>query len=591
MNARSRVLAACGLLAVCFTGFSWRLVHVQVREHEHYTQEAVKKHSDRITVPARRGSITDARGELLAQNEPINTVIADGSLIKDPAGLVEVLAGPLEIEPATLRTMLARKAENGTAPHCYIVLKKRVPETVTNELERQFAARRLRGIRFAPEASRIYPNFRLACHVIGFASDDSTGVGGVEQSFNTLLAGTAGSRIIARDGKGRELPQYRGYERPPCNGHNLRLTIDIGLQNIVETELEEACKRYRPKGATIILMEPRTGAVLALANRPNFNLNDLARGTEEQRRNRAITDLYEPGSTFKVVTAAAALDRGIVSPTATIFCENGYYQAYRLRDHAPYRYLTVNDILVHSSNIGVAKLAIMVGEKTFYDYVRRFGFGDTTGISLPAEERGQVHPPHTWDKLTETRMAMGHAVSVTPLQVATAMSAIANGGKLMLPQILKEVTDENGVVTAGYPPQEVRPVCRQSVARAVRDAMIEVCTPKGTAALARVFGYKVAGKTGTAQKPDGHGGYLRDQYIVSFAGFMPAMDPAFVAVVVFDEPRTKAGQYYGGLVAAPVFARIAEKAASYLGLPVTETRMQGDKGGVFAREGRDLSAP
>jgi cell division protein FtsI/penicillin-binding protein 2 len=273
-----------------------------------------------------------------------------------------------------------------------------------------------------------------------------------------------------------------------------------------------------------------------------------------------------------------------------IFCENGYYQTYRLRDHAPYRYLSVNDILKHSSNIGVAKLAIQMGEKNFYEYVRRFGFGDSTGISLPAEERGVVHPPQVWDKLTETRMAMGHAVTVTPLQVAAAMSVIANGGKLMMPQIVKDVTDEHGVVVSTFPPQEVRPVCRESAARAVRDAMIDVCTPKGTAEKARVFGYKVAGKTGTAQKPDGKGGYLHEKYVVSFAGFMPADDPAFVAVVVFDEARTKSGQNFGGLVAAPIFSRIAEKAARYLGLPATETRMQGETGAVFAREGKGINA-
>ncbi len=593
-TARSRALCACGLLAVCFTGFSWRLVHVQVRQHASYAEVATAKHTARVPIPARRGAICDSEGEPLAQNEPIRTVIADGSLIQDRDALAGILAGPLQMPAGELRTMLARtvwsEVQRKEVPAQYIVLKKRVPEIVASDLAATLAARRLRGIRFDQETTRIYPNARLACHVLGFASAGHTGVGGVEQTFNRTLSGEDGFRMIARDGTGRELPQYRGFERLPRNGHNLRLTIDMGLQNIVETELDAACRLFKPKSATVILMEPHSGAVLALANRPNFDLNDLKRGKLEERRNRAIADLYEPGSTFKVVTAAAALDRRIVGPQTMIFCENGYFSAYRLRDHAAYRYLSVNDILVHSSNIGVAKLAIQLGEKNFYEYVRRFGFGDSTGVSLPAEERGVVHPPQVWDKLTETRMAMGHAVSVTPLQVAAAMSAIANGGKLMMPQIVKDVTDENGVVVSTFPPQEVRPVCRESAARAVRDAMVEVVTPKGTASSARVFGYKVAGKTGTAQKPDGHGNYLRDKYVVSFAGFMPAVDPAFVAVVVFDEARAKQGQNYGGLVAAPIFSRIAEKAARYLGLPPTETRMQGESGGIFAREGKGILA-
>jgi cell division protein FtsI (penicillin-binding protein 3) len=592
-TARGRALFACGLLAVCFTGFSWRLVHVQVRQHADYAAVATAKHTARIPIPARRGTITDAQGEPLAQNEPIRTVIADASLITDPEAVVEILAGPLALAPDDLRALLSRtawsEAQQRELPAQYIVLKKRVPEIVATDLAARLGARKLRGIRFDLETTRIYPNARLACHILGFAASDETGVGGVEQSFNSTLSGQDGFRMIARDGTGRELPQYRGFEREPRHGHNLRLTLDMGLQNIVENEIDAACKLYRPKGATVILMEPFTGAVLALANRPHFDLNDLNRGKPDERRNRAVVEGYEPGSTFKIVTAAAALDRRIVSPQTMIFCENGYFQAYSLRDHAAYRYLSVNDIIKHSSNIGVAKLAIQMGDKNFYEYVRRFGFGDTTGIALPAEERGTVHPPHTWDKLTETRMAMGHAVQVTPIQVASAMSVIANGGKLMMPQIVREVTDEHGAIVSTFPPQEVRPVCRESAARSVRDALIDVCTPKGTGDKARVFGHLVAGKTGTAEKPDGKGGYLRDKYIVSFAGFMPAKDPAFVAVVVIDDARTAHGRNYGGLVAAPIFSRIAEKAARYLGIAATETRMQGESGAVFAREGRGIN--
>ena len=591
-SARSRALCACGLMAVCFTGFSFRLVQVQVGQHGHYAAIAADKHTDTVTISARRGSIFDAHGEPLAQNEPLRTIAADASLIKDREALIPVLAGPLRMAEAELREKLSRtvflKAQGKRVPAQRILLQRRVPESVATGIAQAMKEKNLRGIVFEEDSARVYANDRLACHVVGYLSGDDRGVAGIEQSCNGLLRGQDGFRFIERDGTGRELVQYRGQERAPRNGNNVHLTLDMGLQNIVETELEKACKVFRPKGATVILMEPRSGRVLALANRPNFSLNDLDKGTLEQRRNRAIADLYEPGSTFKIVTTAAALNQQIVNPRTMIFCENGYYSAYKLRDHAPYRYLTVNDVLVHSSNIGMAKLAIQTGDQKFYEYVRRFGFGEPTGINLPAEERGEVHPPHAWDYLTETRMAMGHAISTTPLQVIAAMSVIANGGKLMMPQIVKEVTDQRGAVVATYPPQEVRTVVSKKVTDAIRDAMLEVVTPKGTAAGARVFGYKVAGKTGTAQKTqktEGRNHYSHDKYVVSFVGFMPADDPAFVMIVVFDEARTSEGKNYGGLVAAPVFSNIAERAARYLGLPATEDKPQGEKTGVtFAQK-------
>jgi cell division protein FtsI/penicillin-binding protein 2 len=579
-------------MALAFTGFSYRLVQVHVAEHAHYATIAERKQEDTVKLPARRGAILDAAGRPLAQNEPLRTVIADGSHIRDREALVAELTGPLEISAAELREKLSRTTwseEQGRRIAVrHIVLKKRVLEDVANRLKLALEKKKLRGIDFLYDSARIYPNSKMACHVVGYLNAEDSGVAGIEQSLDRNLRGTDGFRSIVRDGTGRELVQYRNQERDARNGNNVALTIDLGLQNIVETELETACKLYRPKGATVILMEPKTGAILAMANRPNFDLNDRAKGEPDQLRNRAIADTYEPGSTFKIVTASAAIDRRLVGADTMIFCENGYYQKYKLRDHAAYRYLSVHDILVHSSNIGMAKLAIQTGDKSFYDYVRRFGFGEPTGIQLPAEASGQVHLPSQWDSLTQTRMAMGHAVTTTPLQVVTAMSAIANGGKLMMPQIIKEITDEHGNVVTTYPAQLVREVCRPSVTATVRDAMVGVCGPKGTAPAARVFGYKVAGKTGTAQKVSPKGGYLASKYVVSFAGFLPADDPAFVAVVVFDEARTEPGQNYGGLVAAPIFSRIGEKAARYLGIPATEDRPQGETGGIFAKKGNGI---
>jgi len=291
----------------------------------------------------------------------------------------------------------------------------------------------------------------------------------------------------------------------------------------------------------------------------------------------------EPGSTFKIVTTAAALTEHIVNPQTTIFCENGYFSAYKLHDHRPYGDLTVNDILVKSSNVGVAKLALQLGDQKFYEYIRRFGFGERTGVNLPGEIGGVIHPPHTWSKISISRMPMGQEVDATPLQMATAMCAIANGGHLMMPQIIHEIVDEDGQSVAQFPPQEIRRVVSKQATDGIRSALVDVVSPKGTAALARVMGYKVAGKTGTAQKYDEKTKQAsHDRYVVSFLGFMPAEDPAFVCLVLLDEAQVSHDKNYGGMVAAPIFSRIGERAARYLGLPPTAEEPPGS---VVASQG------
>jgi cell division protein FtsI (penicillin-binding protein 3)/stage V sporulation protein D (sporulation-specific penicillin-binding protein) len=285
-------------------------------------------------------------------------------------------------------------------------------------------------------------------------------------------------------------------------------------------------------------------------------------------KNAAIIDMVEPGSTFKIVTSAAALNEKVVRPDSVIFCENGLfpYGGRQLHDHHPYGDLTVNDILMKSSNIGAAKLAMKLGDQKFYEYIRRFGFGERTGINLPGEIGGMVHPPHRWSKISITRIPMGQEVGVTPMQMITAMCAIANGGKLMMPQIIHEIVDDQGATVASFPPVEIRQAVTRDAATQVRNALKTVVSEKGTAALAKVAGFQVAGKTGTAQKVDPKGGYAAGKYIVSFIGFLPADDPEFVGLVMLDDAQTKSTENYGGMVAAPVFARIAEKAARYMNL-------------------------
>lgn len=589
-SAKGRALVVCSSLAIVFTVFSFRLIQLQVLRHEKAADRAQEKHVETQEILARRGLIQDVNYETLAENEPIRTVIADGTLINDRAAVAEVLAGPLGLEEAELRAKISTNRP-------YIVLKKQVPEAVANALANRLRVRSLRGIHFKPDAARVYPNGSMLCHVIGFMDGAGEGVDGIERQMDEYLRGRHGQRYTERDRTGKELVVYRGPERSPTNGHHVRLTIDLNLQNIVETELDAACAQFRPKKAIAILMRPQTGEILALANRPNFDPNEIrqkpssfVREQAARMKNSAIIDMMEPGSTFKIVTTAAALNERAVRPDTWIFCENGRFNfgGRILHDHGKgYPSLTVHDILMHSSNIGSAKLAMELGEARFYEYIRRFGFGERTGVALPGEIGGLLHPPHKWNKLSITRIPMGHEVAVTPLQTVAAMSVIANGGKLMLPQIVREITDERGNSVMNFAPVEIRQVISAETAKQVTSALKSVVSAKGTAALAKVSGFTVAGKTGTAQKPDPKGGYQPGKYIVSFVGYMPADKPEFVALVMFDEANTKPGLNYGGQVAAPVFSRIAEKAARYLNLQPAPEPLPG----TLVLTNRDRSTP
>jgi cell division protein FtsI (penicillin-binding protein 3)/stage V sporulation protein D (sporulation-specific penicillin-binding protein) len=567
-SAKVRALIACCALALVFTGFSARLVHLQVTMHETWAEKAREKHGTKEITYGRRGIIMDINQQTLADNDPVRTVLADASMITDPDDAAALMAAPLGMDEADLRAKLASGRR-------YMVLKKDVPENIADELDTRLSVRSIRGITFQQDADRIYPNGTMACHVIGFINADHQGVQGVEAQEDEYLRGHEGFRYTERDRSGQELVAYRGVERAPRDGYNVRLTLDMNLQNIIETELDAACKQYRPKKAICILMRPQTGEILAMANRPNFDPNDVRTesasdlaGNEAALKNCAITDEMEPGSTFKMVTAAGALNEHLVSPDSVIYCENGAfnYGGRYLHDDHPNGDLSVDDILIKSSNIGAAKLGINLGEQRLYSYIRAFGFGERTGLALPGEIPGLVPPPQRWSKLSITRIPMGQEVAVTPLQTITAMSAIANGGHLMMPQIVHDITDPSGGVISNFPPVEIRRVITEETAHEMTAAFKGVVSARGTAVLAKIPGFDTAGKTGTAEKIDPKGGYMSGHYIVSFCGYAPADDPAFVCLVMLDDPQTEEGQYYGGLVAAPVFSRIGVKVARYMNL-------------------------
>jgi cell division protein FtsI (penicillin-binding protein 3)/stage V sporulation protein D (sporulation-specific penicillin-binding protein) len=562
-GAKVRALFACFGLAGCFTCFSARLVYLQVNQHDEYTALAAQKHVTKQPIYARRGSIQDVHGEMLADNEPLKNVIADGSLITDPAKAAAAIADLLQMDQQELTEKLTTKRR-------YLVVKKEVKEQVADEIAERLKAQSIRGIYFEQDFERVYPNGNLLCHVLGFINHDHKGTDGVESTMDQYLAGHDGFRYIERDRTGRELVPYRGQERPARDGYNVRLTIDMYLQSVVEEELAACYKKYKPEMATAILLDPKTGRIWAMANRPNFDPNDPGASKPEQMKNVAVINMVEPGSTFKIVTASAALNDHLVDLDTMIFCENGRFNfAGRiLKDHGHgFADLSVTNILVHSSNIGAAKLAMKLGDQRFYEYIRSFGFGERTGINLPGEISGKVHPPYQWSKISISRIPMGQGVGVTPLQMVCAVGAVCNGGKLMMPQIIDSVVDGDGSPIVNYSPVCVRQVVDPETTDKVRSALTDVVSNIGTAKLAAVPGYTVGGKTGTAQKVKPTGGYYETKYVCSFIGFLPVKDPQFVCLVMVDDPKTNPEEMYGGTIAAPVFSKIAEKTAHYLNIP------------------------
>jgi len=577
-NARVRAFLACFGLIACFVGFGWRLVHIQVFEYEKYAAMAAQKHVRKQVIHAGRGEIRDVNGDLLAANEPLYTLIADGSIIAHetskvpPGDIADMLAKVLRIDRSQLLPKLDTESK-------YKVLKRSLTEAETAAVFQSFkdyqalTGSPVRGIYTEPESRRVYPNNEVLCHVLGFVAEENEGI---ERSMDKWMRGNNGFRYIERDRTGKEIVPYRGQERSARDGYNVRLTINMRIQHIVEAELEELFRQYKPEFATAILMDPKTGRILAMANRPCFNPNDLGRSKPVERKNCAVLNIVEPGSIFKIVPVSAALSDKIVGLDTMINVEGGYwvYGGKPLRDSGRgSSSLSVFDCVVKSSNIGTAKLAMRLGDQRFFEYVRAFGFGELTGINLPGEERGIVHSPKSagWNVLTITRMPMGQGICVTPLQMTVAMCAIANGGKLMRPQIIDAVVDNAGKTIVNYDPLEIREVVSAKAAAQLRAALKDVVSKRGTAYAATIPGYSCGGKTGTAHiaKPNG-GGYYDNRFITSFVGFFPADDPQVVCLVMAYNPKAPENLTYGGLVAAPVFSRIGEQTAHYLNIPPDE---------------------
>ena len=576
-----------------FGGLGYRLYHLQVVRHEELLAKVRSLHERKQYIAPVRGDILDAKMNVLAQTITVWNVAADPALVQpDAREWARILSPALQMSQAGLVEKLSRSGRN-------VVLKKRVSEETVMELKdqiekinsRQKKGDRLRGLKFEREFQRYYPNGVLASHVVGITSNDwqkyggqqvsiQMGVDGVEKYFDEGLAGTVGYRLIEKNRRGEELVAFRGEDVPPRNGCRIVLTIDQTIQHIVEEELERVCEERQPASAVAIIMRPDTGEILAMANRPAFDLNDSNKDVETMR-NLAIADAHEPGSTFKIVVVGAGLDQKMIALNDTFFCENGkfLYAGYYLHDHKSFGNQTVRQIIAHSVNIGAAKIALKVGEQTFHQYICKFGFGEITSIQLPGEARGLVRSPKSYSKISQTRIAMGHEIMATPLQIILAMSAVANSGNLMKPTIVKRILNEDNETIKEFTPVVRRRVLSKAAAAQLTEALVKVVGPDGTAEKASLPGWTVAGKTGTAQKLE-NGKYLNDKYYSSFVGFFPAEKPQLCILVGLDDIND-----YGGQAAAPVFRQIALRSAAYLDLQSPPGKLK--KGRPFAVAGTD----
>jgi cell division protein FtsI (penicillin-binding protein 3) len=547
-NRRIRLVVAA--FAVVFAVALVRLGWLQAVKADALDHLATNQHRETLTLPSRRGTIFDGVGVQLAIGERGTTVYANPRQIVDPRRVAIEVGRALDIAPGTLFARLADRSKG------FVYLARKADPEKAAELE----ARDIVGLGFYPEERRTYPQEAIASEVVGYAGLDNQGLAGLELALDEKLSGQDGSKTIVRDPFGRTLETIQS--RPVHDGRDVYLTIDHTIQGHVERVLRDTRETWGAKAATAVVMDARTGEVLALGVEPGFDANGFPHVARARQRNRAVTDTYEPGSTFKVVTIAGVLEDGVVSPDTEFTLPGSIQVADRvIRDATPRgtETMSVAEILSRSSNVGVITLAIQLQRQRLSEWIHRFGFGRPTGIDFPGETAGIVLPPDEWSGSTIGNVPIGQGIAVTPMQMVAAYGAIANGGLWLQPHLVDRV--EGG--RAAEP--KTRRVVSEGTARQVT-RMLRGVVREGSGTEAQVPGYQVAGKTGTAAKPDARGGYSTSRYVASFVGFAPASDPRVVVLVAVDEPTT----IWGGVVAAPAFAEIAEFALQYLDVPPDE---------------------
>jgi len=537
------------LCSLWFVAVLCRLGQLQLVESHELKAKAQRQQESNIEISAKRGSILDRNGAEFALSNPVDSIGVFPDKITSPALTASIVAEILDLDA---RVVAAKLRKTG------FQWIKRFAEPGQSE---RLQSLNLKGFHFEKESKRYYPKASVAAHTVGFVGTDHDGLAGLELEYDSILAGKPGLRHVQYDALRR---RYESETiEPPQEGASIQLTIDERIQAVAETQLVTAVKSTQARTASIVVMDPANGDLLALANWPPYDPNDSPRSPEEleRRRNLAIESIYEPGSTFKIVTAAAALDMGLTTPEEIIDCQGGsiFIGRRRIRDHKSYGLLTMAEVVANSSNVGVIKLGQRLGRERLYEYVDRFGFGRPTGLRLPGEAKGILRPWDKWKSGSAPSISMGHEVAVTSIQMARAFAVIANGGYLVTPRIVSRIRDPNGHVRE-LPVEKRQRVIRAETAATMR-AILERTVTDGTGVLAQTPGYRVGGKTGTAQMIDQEtGAYSHDNYIASFGGFAPVNDPSIVSLIVLEAP---VGEYYGGKVAAPVFPELASSAMRF----------------------------
>lgn len=546
------------VLLIFFLIVIFRLALIMFVEHEVYLSKARSQQIKKEEIFAKRGNIYDRKGRQLAISLEKDSIFVDPSEAENES--LQILANYINFDNERINTSDKNRR--------FVWVARKVDYSLAEKIK----ALKLTGVGFVPEGARFYPNGYLASHIIGFVNMDDIGVEGVEKYYDNYLKAQKTSKIVLRDAAGKKLSDGNLWE---VKGNDIILTIDEGLQYIVEKHLEEAMKKWNASSAVAIMMDPFTGEIFAMANRPTYNPNNLNSVKNiAHMRNRAITDIYEPGSVFKIVTAAAALEENIVNSSSKFDCSPGYIDigGKRIKDVHRYGVLTFEEIIQKSSNVGTIKIAMKLGREKLYQYIKKFGFGEKTGIDLPGEVSGYVKSPQKWSGTSIGAIPIGQEVAVTALQVLRAYSAIANGGFLVNPYVVSEIRDPDGKILYRAVIKRKR-IISEKTAQIMKNILKKVTEEGGTATQAKLDGNEVAGKTGTAQKYDlTRGKYSKDKFVASFVGFIIAQNSSIALIVVVHDPK---GAHFGGVVAAPIFKAISEEALAYLNVPRDDVKEKG----------------
>lgn len=552
---KSRLVVVVVVLSLWCGAVVARLYQLQIQDHEIYRRRAEGQHHRRVELQPPRGTIYDTRGRELALSVDVDSVWADPSGVKNPAATAQSLARTLGLDAGELEQDLRSERE-----FVWIARQLDRPRAAAvGELE-------LAGVGFLRESKRYYPMRELAAQVLGFAGLDNQGLEGLEQAYNGVVSGQPVERKVVRDARRGTvlLPNLSFREAQP--GRDLYLTIDAWIQHLLERELRAAVERTRAKSASAVILDPHSGAILAMASLPTFDPNHFSAYSRDTWRNRAVMDAYEPGSTFKMVTAAAALEGNLVDPSDVFDCEHGsvVVNGVRIHDHKSFGELTFREVIAKSSNVGAIKTGLIVGQQGLFEQIVEFGFGEPSGVDLPGESPGILRPVQRWPKRATAYISFGQNLSVTTLQMARAFAAVANGGTLYRPFVVAAIGRDSEVETRLDTPQVAGRPISAATARSL-ERLLEAVVAEGTGRKAAIPGYRVAGKTGTAQKASPSGGYAARRFVASFVGFAPARRPEVVAMIAIDEPEPALG-YHGGDVAAPVFSAVVGPILAYLGV-------------------------